>query len=117
MVANWPGSALTRASLAAWSSAAVGGRGGDGVEFSEELVRGRGRDVGADQRAGEEGAALALGLKRGKGAVSVAVRLAQVHVEPRAERAAEGVVHSLDRLEVGVGGGHTQAPGHERGLG
>ena len=69
-------------------------------QLGEHVEDGRDRDLGVDRRPGRERPGAAAQVEAGAGAVRVALLLAQLHVQPRVEQAAEDRAHDRDRVEV-----------------
>ena len=73
----------------------------DPVELGQHVDDGRDGDLGVDGGASGERTGAAAQVEAGAGAVRVALLLAELHVQPRVEQAAEDRAHHRDGVEVG----------------
>jgi len=88
----------------------------DSLQFQHKLLGCRSGDVGLDETAGIEGAALTIGREDGVCAVGETVDLAEIHVDTAGEGSAEGVVHDLEGLEIRRCDRQAESVDDERGL-
>ena len=70
------------------------------LQFGKRVHDGRDRDLGVDGGTGTERARPTAHVEAGAGAVGVALRLAQLHVQPRIEQAAQDGAHDRHGVEI-----------------
>ena len=100
-VSKRSGKTPTRKSRAAASSSAVTGSSRMRSSSAMRVQDRRDGDLGVDRGPGRERAGTATQVEPGAGAVRVALRLAQLHVQPGVEQAAEDGAHHRHGMEVG----------------